>query len=270
MSKTISAAANPALANNLLKQATQEESLPVVQPEITPPSDTMVELPGGYLSDTGEVIRTAEIREMTGRDEEAVAKTNNLAKALLTILQRCVVKIGKEPATEEMLDNLLSGDRDMLLLGILKATFGSTPRVGAYCGGCQEVKEVLIDINSDIKVKVLVNSIEDRVFTVKGKSGEITVQLPTGKVQKELINNADKTGAELTTALLEGTVLKINDNPIFNKTQVQNLSILDRRKIVEELNARVPGPQFKDLTTVCPDCESEVTVPITLDSLFRL
>ena len=270
MSKTISAAANPALANNLVKKATQEESLPVVQPEITPPSDTMVELPGGYLSDTGEVIRTAEIREMTGRDEEAVAKTNNLAKALLTILQRCVVKIGKEPANEDMLDNLLSGDRDMLLLGILKATFGSTPRVTTYCGGCQEPKEVLIDINSDIKVKVLVNSIEDRVFTVKGKSGEITVQLPTGKVQKELINNAEKTGAELTTALLEGTVLKINDNPIFSKTQVQNLSILDRRMIVEELNKRVPGPQFENLKTVCPDCESEVTVPITLDSLFRL
>ena len=73
MTKTISAAANPALANKMLKQATQEESLPVVQPEIAPPLDTMVELPGGYLTDTGEVIRSAEIREMTGRDEEAVA-----------------------------------------------------------------------------------------------------------------------------------------------------------------------------------------------------
>ena len=41
-------------------------------------------------------------------------------------------------------------------------------------------------------------------------------------------------------------------------------------KVVEELNNRVPGPQFEAMKTVCPDCESEVTVPITLDSLFRL
>lgn len=270
MSKTISAAANPALANQLIKKATQEESLPVLTPEIIPPLDNVVELPGGYLSDTGEVIRTAEIREMTGRDEEAVAKSNNLAKALLTILQRCVVKIGNEQATEEMLDNLLAGDRDMLLLGILKSTFGASPKVMTYCGGCQGPKEVLVDINSDIKIKVLANSIEDRVFTVKGKTGDITVQLPNGKVQKELINNSEKTGAELTTTLLEGTVLEINGNRVYNKMQVQNLSVLDRRKVVEELNKRVPGPQFENLTTVCPDCESEVTVPITLDSLFRL
>lgn len=269
MAKTISAAANPALANQLIQQM-EEESLPVLTPEIAPPLDTMVELPGGYITDAGEVIRIAEVRELNGKDEEAMSRASSMPKALLTILNRCTVKIGDKPATEQMLDSLLAGDRDMLVLAILKVTFGATPKVLTYCGGCQDAKEVLVDLNSDIKVKVLTNPIEDRIFTINSKAGELTVQLPTGGLQKELLNNPDKTNAEVTTMILEGTVLKINGNPVFSKTQVQNLSVTDRRMIIDELNKRIPGPQFEPLKAVCPDCESEVTVPVTLDSLFRL
>ena len=53
MTNTISAAANPALANNLVKKATQEETLAFIQPEIVPPSDNVVELPGGYITALG-------------------------------------------------------------------------------------------------------------------------------------------------------------------------------------------------------------------------
>lgn len=270
MTNTISAAANPALANNLVKKAMQEDTLSVIQPEIVPPSDNIVELPGGYITVTGEVVRIAEVRELTGKDEEAIGRATSMSKALLTVLQRCVVRIGDEKATEKMLDGLLSGDRDALLLGILKLTFGSTPKVMCFCGGCQEAKEVLVDINADIKTKILTNPIEDRVFLVKGKAGEFTVQLPTGITQKEMLNNADKNPAELTTLLLKNTVIKIGESPVYSPMQIQNLSLVDRRAIVDAINERIPGPQFEALTTVCPDCESEVTVPVSLDSLFRL
>jgi hypothetical protein len=270
MTNTISAAANPALANNLVKKAIQEENVAVIQPEIVPPSDNVVELPGGYITPTGEVVRVAEIRELTGKDEEAIGRATSMSKALLTVLQRCVVSIGGEKANEKMLDGLLSGDRDALLLGILKLTFGANPKVTCFCGGCQEMKDVLVSINSDIKVKVLTNPIEDRVFTVHGKAGEFTVQLPTGITQKEMLNNADKNPAELTTILLKNTVIKVNDTPVYSPLQIQNLGLVDRRAIVEAINERIPGPQFEALKTVCPDCEGEVTVPVTLDSLFRL
>ena len=123
MSKTISAAANPALANNLIQKALTEEPKQKL-PEVVPPSDTIVELPGGYLNAAGEVIKFAEVRELNGKDEEAISKTNNMAKALLIILQRGTVTIGDEEATDKVLDSLLVGDRDALLLGILKAKIG--------------------------------------------------------------------------------------------------------------------------------------------------
>jgi len=270
MTNTISAAANPALANDLLKKATQEEDLPEINPTIQPPLDNVVELPGGYITPTGELIRTAEVRELNGADEEAIAKTNNIGKAFLTMLQRGTIKVGDQKVTEKILDSMLAGDRDALLLGILKTTFGSTTDLAIFCQGCGEAKTVEVDVNTDIKTKVLADPINDRVFTVQGKVGEITVQLPTGVTQKELINNADKTVPELNTLLLENAVTKINGNPVYSKMQVQNLGIADRKLIVEEINNRAPGPQFDDLTVTCPDCESEVTVSINLGNLFRL
>lgn len=268
MTKTISAAANPALANNLLQSALAETP---VQEEvkITPPSDTVVTLPGGFLTATGEIITEAEVRELNGSDEEAIARATNVGRALLTVLQRGTVRIGNERADEKLLDQLLSGDRDMLVLAIIKATFGKTADIGGYCEGCGDVKTVQIDLDTDIKVKALMDPMNDRVFTVDGRNRTYTVQLPTGVTQKEMLQNPDKTSAELTTLMLENTVLKIDDSPVLSKIQVQNLGLVDRRTISEAINKRLCGPQFDAVKVSCPDCESEVSVPVNFGTLFR-
>lgn len=268
MSNTINAAANPALANNLINSALAEK--PVREEvKITPPSDTTVNLPGGYLTATGEIITEAEVRELNGSDEEAIARSTNIGKALLVVLNRGTVRIGNQKVDEKLLDQLLSGDRDMLVLGILKATFGKTADIGGYCNGCNEVKTVQVDLDTDIEVKGLLDPINDRVFTVQGRTRTYTVQLPTGITQKEMLNNSDKTSAELTTIMLENTVMKIDDAPVLSKVQVQNLGLVDRRTISEAINKRLCGPQFDAVTVTCPDCESEVSVPVNFGTLFR-
>ena len=268
MTTKISAAANPALANDLLNKALKEAPKSI-ESEIISPSDTTVELPGGYVTAAGEVIKTAEVRELTGKDEEVISKTANLGKAIMTILQRGTVKIGDKPADEKLLDELLIGDRDAILLGILKTTFGPKVEVPAFCSGCNESKLVAIDINLDIKTKVLADPINDSVFTVKGKNTEYVVKLPNGTVQKQMIENIDKTSAELSTIVLENTIIRIGETPVYNKTQVQALGVVDRKKIIEEINDRAPGPQFDSVTVKCPNCEGEVTVPINLGTLFQ-
>jgi hypothetical protein len=250
------------MLNKALTEAPKER-----MPEIVSPSDTTVELPGGYVNAAGEVIRTAEVRELTGKDEEVISKTNNLGKAVLAILQLGTVKIGNEAATEKLLDELLIGDRDAILLGILKATFGNTVKIPVFADG--EEKLVEVDINTDIKTKILTDPVNDRVFIVKGKNVDYTVKLPNGVVQREMINNAEKTPAELSTLVLENTLVRIGENPVYSKAQVQALSVVDRRKIIEEINKRAPGPQFEDVVVTDPDTGSEVTVPINLGTLFQ-
>lgn len=269
MTTKISSADNPALANSVIQAALKPEEKGFVAPQILPPSDTSVYLPGGYVDTAGQVHRTAEVRELNGNDEEAISKTSNFAKTVLVILSRGTVSVGPEKATEQILDRLLIGDRDALLVGILKATFGNIVETSAYCAKCQKFKDIAINVDEDIKSKVLSDPIADRMFSVQGKAGEIIVQLPDGAVQKKMISNEDKTQAELSTVLLENTVTSINGTPVYSAAQVQALSVLDRRKILDEINARVPGPTFDDVVVKCPECEGEVNVPTNLGTLFR-
>ena len=66
--QNISALSNPDLANQMVEQAmaTAPEEMSDVE-VILPPSENMVALPGGHVTFTGEVITTAEVRELTGK-----------------------------------------------------------------------------------------------------------------------------------------------------------------------------------------------------------
>lgn len=262
---TVSAEQNSDLVNEKLAEVMADEKKPAPV-EVVPPSDTSVRLPCGYATFTGEFVRDAEVRELTGKDEEAIARASSVGKALITILNRGVVKIGDQIATEEMLDSLLSGDRDTLLVAIYKATFGKEAILQGICNTCNQVHEVGIDIDTDLKVRPFSGT---RKFSVKCKVGEVVVQLPTGFAQKDLVENADKTVPELTTILLENCVESIDGAPVLNKEQVQNLGIGDRKIIAEEINKRSFGPLFDEVTVACPQCEGEVNVPLNLGTLFR-
>jgi hypothetical protein len=268
---TFSAESNPGLANSIVEQVI---SKPVVEEaaiiEVISPTDTTVDLPGGFINSIGEVVRVAEVKELNGRDEEYISKANSTGKMLSAVISRGVVSIGGEKATERMLDALLAGDRDALLLGIYRATFGNTAEINSYCSGCEDWKQVEVDLSKDIEFKVLIDPIEDRTFTVKGRRDEYLVGLPTGHTQKELNVSVERTMSEMATVLLQDTIQEINGLVVYNKDMVNNIGIQDRRTISEAIAEHSPGPQFNDLKVTCPECTSEVVVPINLGALFRL
>lgn len=264
----VNAAENPALANKLVNEATKEVKKQEVA-AIEFPSESVVTLPGGHVTLEGEVITEAEVRELTGKDEEIIARSGSAGKVLTTILNRGTVRIGELDATEELLDQLLAGDRDALLIGIYNATFGSEAEIGAYCNGCEDYKSLLVDVTTDIAVKKLDDPIESRRFTVKGKKNTYTCALPNGKTQKELLLNGDKTLSELTTILLAGTVREINGRSVLNRAQIQDIGIADRRIIAEAINERTFGPVVDEVEAECPDCGGKVVAPISIGTLFR-
>jgi hypothetical protein len=267
--QTVTAASNPGLANKLIEQAL-ETTTPEKEPiKIKPPLNNLVDLPGGYYSPDGEVIRTAEVRELTGKDEEAISRHNHIGKALMSVISRGTVKVGDIPATDEILDKMLSADRDALLLGIYRATFGNDAELNSFCEGCGTLKTVVVDTAEDIKVKTLQDPLEDRVFIVSGKK-EYKVTLPNGKAQKELATaDSDKNLAELDTTLLEYCVLEINGQQVLGRNQILAMGVTDRKKVLTEIINRNPGPKFDDVKATCPDCDGEVVVPISFGALFQ-
>ena len=267
---TINASNSPDSANQAVSEALalaeQKVAAKARKEPLKQPSATEVELLGGFYDPFEGVSTTAEIRELNGIDEEAISKINDIGKALLEVLERGTVKIGNQPATKEILDLMLAGDRELLLLSIRKATFGSEIKLGP--GACTEcgVQQVFdVDLDKDVPMKKLSG---DREFTVSTSLGDVLVTLPNGATQKELVTGASKTSAELDTILLRRSIVSINGMPILNAEQVRLLSIKDRRAIITEITDRNPGPQLSEIKKPCMSCGQEVPLPLTLADLF--
>lgn len=234
------------------------------------PSESEVYLPGGYVNSLNEVIRTAEVRELNGLDEELMAKAGSAAKAFNVLLQRGLVKIGQEEVTKESVDNLLSGDRDAILIAIRRATFGDTMELNITCPECNVPQTTEVHLEHDVPVKKLEDTLEDRTFTVETKKGTVGVALPTGVVQRRLVDNMDKTPAEINTVLLAGCILSVDNRPSSGASTALSLGMADREKVLSEILKRNPGPRLGEVKKACQACGEDINLPLSLTDLFRL
>jgi hypothetical protein len=234
------------------------------------PESPEVELPGGFVGKDGVVIKFATVRELTGRDEEAIARGGNRNLLLNTILTRGLEKLGYDAVTSTDFDNLLAGDRDAILLGIRKITFGKTVDGEIVCPGCGELQDMLIDLDEDIEMVELDDPINGRVFEVDLKAGRAVVGLPNGITQRKVMENASKSSAELVTIFLGGCLISINDQPSMGPSTAASLGILDRETLLTEITKRNPGPRLGAVVKACKACGEDISIPLSLAELFRV
>ena len=252
------------------KAAKEFAAEPVVEVKTQAPSDTEVALPGGFINREGALVKYAIVRELNGMDEEAIARSGTTGRALNTMLQRGLVSLGMEPASKEDLETLLSGDRDAILIGIRRATFGNEIVFNGTCGSCSTQQDIILDVTKDIPVKNLDDPQADRVWEYESKLGIVTVGLPTGATQRRLLENSDKNSAEMNTILLAGCVASINGSPSMGATSVLKLSWKDRDMIVQQILDRNPGPRLGEVKKACEACGEDIPMPLTLAALFRV
>lgn len=244
-------------------------------PTIEGVPDTFVKLPAGLIVD-GEVIQEAEVRELTGKDEEELAKaknSNNPAKYVNTLLKCGVVSIGDVKATQENLDSLIQGDLDSLLMGIRRATFGDSFEVfGVTCNSCGQANDIGLDLK-DIPVKEL-DDPSVREYEVELRKGrKALVKFPTGHVQNEIFKK-QRTVPEMNSLTLAECVIGFvapdgSYTPSNGLADVKALGLGDRKIIQDYIYDNQPGPRYDQVTAKCSSCESEVAVPLNVGILFR-
>lgn len=257
--------------NVINKLASDLEKAPEAEVKTVAPSNNEVSLPGGFIAGDGSLVKYAEVRELNGLDEEAISKSGGTGKALIAMLQRGLVALGTEKPTKDDLESLLSGDRDAILVGIRRATFGDTVDYNVTCASCLEQLKVTVNLATDIPVVTLDDPIEGRQFVYESKTkGEIVVSLPTGLTQKKLLENLDKTRAEVNTLVLADCVESVGGEPSVGVLSVQKLGMSDRENLVDEIIKRSPGPRLAEVKTTCEACGEEIPMPLSLADLFRL
>ncbi|HET7110108.1 MAG TPA: hypothetical protein VFI41_04510 [Gemmatimonadales bacterium] len=240
---------------------------------IEDPPDGSVELPGGYIHPAdGKLYAEAEVRELTGVDEEMLAKpevTKSLGRFTQLLLQRGVTRIGPfENPSNSIIGSLLVGDRDMLLVAIRRATYGDDLEMEVGCPACGEQLDLKYDLGKDIPVKQMENPLE-RAFTYTTKKGrQLQANLAVGVDQEAILNASNKTVPELNTLLLSRCVMDKAGVPL-GVEGIRALGIHDRRELLKQITERQPGPKYQSLDITCPVCAKEFPLSLTLYDLFR-
>lgn len=265
---------NPEQTNALIeKLLTESASAPV--PEIKFPDGDIVTLPGGLVRKDG-VVKTVEVRELTGEDEESLAKASQSVNpfTFLDRLLRCgVTRIG-DSKDEKLLSQMLIGDREAIILGIRRATYGDDIKViGWVCPDCNNEADLTFSID-DIPSEKL-NDPSDAEFNVNlRKGGHAKIRLANGEDQLAVFDKPDLTQAQRETILLSRCVVSITDRSgkemlmAAFPSMSRSMSIPDRHAILKELGTRQPGPKYDQIKFDCDSCNKEQNVTVTIGHLF--
>lgn len=246
---------NPELANATIAAALRDDPTDQEPPSIEPPRDGLVRLPGGLPMADGSVRYDAEVQELNGAHEERLVKIRNsgdAARFVHALLACGVVSVGGEKVTDEILDELLVGDREFLVLAIRDATYGPEIEVGTtVCDSCEEVFDLVVN-TEDIMIRRLSG---ERQFDVPlRKGGRASVRLPNGADQEAYLQDQNLTDAERNTILLSRCVVTLTDKdgephsvPGFPSLVRDGLGIRDRQAILKAINERQPGPRYDEV-----------------------
>lgn len=264
------------------------ESNPTVPPPTTKeapseaPSDpfgTEVELPAG-LWHKGEVHRNVEIVPMTGLTRKAIARKDsraNPSKITNIILMQCVRRIGPfGNINNKILDNLVLGDKDFLLLEIRRTSMGETFKANVTCKSCSSDIEVTFNIDELDVIRLndaereVING--DRVFRIQDEKLKIdaVMRYPLGSDQEALVSSMDRNPVEANFKLYAECLLEWNDTEgPYRSNHFERLPVRVLDEFEDQFAQAQPGPVFEQ-SVGCPSCAA--TIQFTFegsDFLFR-
>lgn len=269
--KTFDARQNPEQAN-AATQAVLAQDHKDSRPVIEAPAETHVALDRGILRD-GTWQRTAEVRELTGADEEALAQAGtNWTRIIDTLLTRGVRTVGNEFMTRALADELILGDRETLVLAIRRVSFGDSISYERIpCPACEELIDVTFPLDQIPTVHLDDPGAQE--FAVELRHGRTAyLRLPTGADQRAVLALKDATTAAQNTTMIGRCLLRV-EGPDGDETGsaalARELAMADRQTIVAFLAKAQPGPRYQDVTFAHEVCGEEVPLPIGLADLFR-
>lgn len=253
------------MVNDLIAKLTGGEQLPVI-------ADT----PGDLITLSTGVHAT--VKELTGSDEEALSKAlkaNNGFHFMDTLLSRGVTSVDGKPATPDVLKNMLLGDRDELLIQIRCATYGEDYELDGWtCPHCGGISDLRFNLVRDIE-RIPLDAFEGEPgFEIGMRRGaKALVRFPSGADQLACANL--ETVSERNSEMLrrcvkvitrsDGSTIHVQAFP----GAIAEMNIPDRRRIVEAIAEKQPGPRYNIIEFNHAECQKDVKLALSMLDLFR-
>lgn len=229
------------------------------------------DLLAGYVDKDGVCHKTFTIREMTGADEEYINRADiksNGARVITALLSRCVLSVGtltkksvgNPKEWENIFKEMLSGDRDIIMLAIRRESIGDTIEVTHTCP------------NPDCKAKLkTVVSLDELAINEFDGIREMPFELPKGYRdrkgefhKKGIMRRPNGLDGELLTPLAKNNLAKaettlltricrFEDGTHIDESIMSGLTKRDRDYLLSVLNDH---PMGVDMTVdvMCDRC----------------
>ena len=232
--------------------------------------ESVFEMLAGYKDQDGVIHREFTLREMTGKDEEAIHKSDiksNGSKVVSILLARCVTRIGTltpksvgKNRWEELIKSLFTGDQDYMLIQLRKISIGEEIELNHVCPNkeCKTKLKTIIDVD---ELEVVPFSGE-RVIEFelprgyKDKKGVVhktgTMRLPTG-FDREVLTPLAKTNLAKAETVMLTRLCKFDDGAYVDDDVMGSLSIRDREYLQKLLQEHFFGVKLETEIT-CDSC----------------
>lgn len=253
-------------SQNMVEEAV-EQNINMVDEDDSP----VFEMLAGYKDENGVVHKEFTLREMTGKDEEAIHKTdvkNNGSKVVTVLLTRCVTRIGTltpksvggRQKWEDIIKSLYTGDQDYMLIQLRKISVGDEVELNHVCPNkdCKaklhtiltldELEILPFDGERDIEFE-LPRGHKDRKGVLH-KTG--VMRLPTG-LDREILTPLAKTNLAKAETTMLTRLCKFDDGAYVDDDVMSSLSIRDREYLQKLLREHFFGVKL-ETEVICDSC----------------
>ncbi len=238
-------------------------------------------LPGGYVDGHGTFHAEAELRQLSGHEEEILASRNSgeTSSLVTEVLAGCLLRLGTiSPVPPSVLQRLLVADRQYLLLKLREVTFGREIRGTHLCPWPDCGRKVDIDFAiPDIPVKpsrdkgpLYSMQLSEQAALTEHDGKAITAvmfRLPNGADQEAVTPYFRENPARALTLLLERCIHSLGEyvNPV--PELLGRLSPAARQEIEQEMERVSPSVDL-DMQVACAECGRIFTAPFDIQDYF--
>ena len=263
---------NASNSDDILEEVlTPEETAPVYNSTIEVNEDgetETFEMLAGYVDENGTLHKTFALREMTGRDEEAVSKADmkqNSSRIVSALLERCVTHIGTLTRKDvggdkwrDIIKSLYVGDQDYILIKLRELSMGGEIEVTHTCPNCKESMKTFLDV-SELDVipfkgeRVIPFELYRGYKDKKGVTHKMgSMRLPTGLDREILTPLAKKNMAQASTLMLT-RLCKFEDEVYVTEDVMRDLTVRDREYLQKLLQDNLFGVNL-EVEVTCTNC----------------
>lgn len=239
-------------------------------PTMEHPDTLSVELPVPIDHPLKGVLREAEVRELTGEDEEIFSKGSDDNAKIAMLVERGTVSLEGEEVDLALIRSMPIGNRDALMLAIRRATYGDELELNLVCTSCEAENNIIVDLATEVEMQT-----GESTTTVEfRRGGNAVLRWPNSDDEAEVRKVAMKRKktmniAEVNTMLLGRVLLEVNGADAIGERTARQLRMPDRRDLVEHLSRKQPGPLFDQIKHQCVECGQTSPVNLGYEELFR-